>query len=167
MHPRLLRFTVLLIVCPISLLSAQSLEPRQQLYRYIDGVAHSHLESRRQTIVRLQTRMDADRRRLEVREKILRLIGGLPERHGPVATKEFGTLSGDGFRVEKIAYESLSGFWVTANLYVSAAGAAEGSDAGGIHIIARDEIDAGIANTPAAGYSGTHRFDAATRLGPA
>src|SRR5439155_6739960 len=32
------------------------------------------------------------------------------------------TLSGDGFRIEKIAYESLPGFWVTANVYIPAAG---------------------------------------------
>src|SRR5262249_23578181 len=57
------------------------------------------------------------------RAKILRLIGGLPENPGRVAVKDFGTIAGDGFRVEKIAYESLPGFWVTADLYVPAAGA--------------------------------------------
>lgn len=36
--------------------------------------------------------------------------------------KEFGSLAGDGFRVEKLAYESLPGLWETANLYVPAAG---------------------------------------------
>ena len=58
-----------------------------------------------------------------VREKMLGLIGGLPERHGPVAVKTFGTTAADGFRIEKIAYESLPGFWVTANLYVPSGGA--------------------------------------------
>ena len=32
-------------------------------------------------------------------------------------------MRGDGFRVEKIAYESLPGLWVTANVYVPRAGA--------------------------------------------
>jgi cephalosporin-C deacetylase-like acetyl esterase len=32
--------------------------------------------------------------------------------------KQFGTVPGDGVRIEKLAYESLPGFWVTANLYV-------------------------------------------------
>jgi hypothetical protein len=49
-------------------------------------------------------------------------MGGLPESRGPVAVKQFGTLSADGFRVGKIAYESLPGFWVTADLYVPATG---------------------------------------------
>jgi cephalosporin-C deacetylase-like acetyl esterase len=58
-----------------------------------------------------------------IREKMLGLIGGLTEQHGPVAVKTFGTTAGDGFRIEKIAYESLPGFWVTANLYVPSGGA--------------------------------------------
>ncbi len=36
--------------------------------------------------------------------------------------KEFGSVPGDGFRVEKIAYESLPGFFVTANVFVPASG---------------------------------------------
>ena len=31
-------------------------------------------------------------------------------------------MAGDGFRIEKLAYESLPGFWVTANLYAPADG---------------------------------------------
>jgi hypothetical protein len=58
-----------------------------------------------------------------VRQKILGLIGGLPENHGPVSVKQLGAVSGDGFRVEKIAYESLPGFWVAADVYIPAAGA--------------------------------------------
>jgi cephalosporin-C deacetylase-like acetyl esterase len=118
MRLRLQRFFLLSALCPALLVSAQSLEPRQQLYGYIDGIAHSRLEARRQTISRIHTRVDADHRKSEVREKMLRLIGGLPERGGPVTVKEFGSVGGEGFRVEKIAYESLPNFWVTADVYV-------------------------------------------------
>jgi cephalosporin-C deacetylase-like acetyl esterase len=120
MRLRTLRSILLNALFPILLLSAQPVEPRQQLYRYLDGIARERLEHRKQDIARIETRGGAERRRTQVREKILRLIGGLPERRGPVAVKEFGTLSADGFHVEKIAYESLSNFWVTANLYVPA-----------------------------------------------
>ena len=61
--------------------------------------------------------------RPQVRQQILSLIGGLPAHSGPVAVKQFGSLSGDGFRIEKLAYESLPGLWVTANLYLPASGA--------------------------------------------
>ena len=96
--------------------------PRQKLIRYLDGISRSRLELRSRTIAQIKTRSEAERRKVIVRDKILGLIGGLPDFRGPVAVKEFGTLSGDGFRVEKIAFESLPGFWVTANVYVPNSG---------------------------------------------
>jgi cephalosporin-C deacetylase-like acetyl esterase len=102
--------------------SAEDQAPRQKLIAYLDGLANSQLNARKQAVAQIQTRADEDRRKAMVREKILHLIGGLPESHGPVAVKQFGTLTSDGFRVEKIAYESLPGFWVTADLYVPATG---------------------------------------------
>jgi cephalosporin-C deacetylase-like acetyl esterase len=112
----------LAIACPMWLMALQSDDPRQQLFRYIDGIARVRLEARKQEIAQIRTRAAAETRRTAVREKVLRLIGGLPERMGRVQVKTFGTYSGDGFRVENIAYESLPGFWVTANLYLPSAG---------------------------------------------
>jgi uncharacterized protein (TIGR03435 family) len=102
------------------LLPAQSVEPRQKLIDYLDGVASTQLDARRQAIARIQSRADAGERREMVRRKVIELIGGLPESSLPVAVKSFGTIEGDGFRVEKLAYESLPNFWVTANVYVPA-----------------------------------------------
>jgi len=92
--------------------------PREKLIAYLDDIAYAQLHSRKQAVAQIQTRADAERRKAMVRGKILGLIGGLPESRGPVAVKQFGRLSSDGFHVEKIAYESLPGFWVTADLYV-------------------------------------------------
>ncbi len=95
---------------------------RQKLIETLDGIADQQLAERADAVARIQTRADAERRKTQAREKILTLIGGLPEHRGPVAVKQFGTLTGDGFRVEKLAYESLPGLWVTANLYLPATG---------------------------------------------
>jgi hypothetical protein len=46
---------------------------------------------------------------------------GSSAEHGPVPVKQFGTISFAGFRLEKIAYESIPGFWVIANIYVPTA----------------------------------------------
>lgn len=117
------RFIAAGIAFPALWLAAQStVAPREQMISYLDGIAKTQLDARHAAVVQIKTRGDADRRKGEVREKILSLIGGLPERKGPVAVKTFGTVSADGFRVEKIAYESLPGFWVTADLYVPATG---------------------------------------------
>jgi cephalosporin-C deacetylase-like acetyl esterase len=102
--------------------AADSGDARPQLIQYLNGLAQTHLDSRKAEIAKITTRADAERRKALVKRKILSLIGGLPEHRGPVAVKEFGTVTADGFRLEKVAYESLPGFWVTANVYVPATG---------------------------------------------
>ena len=112
-----------LTVCSLAPLSGKMFgETREQLIQYLDNLAGAQLQQRQQAISQVHSRADADRRKAMVRQKILQLIGGLPERSGRVAVKQFGSISGDGFRVEKLAYESLPGFWVTANVYLPAEG---------------------------------------------
>jgi len=111
----------LAIVAALATLSAQPQQPRQQLIDYLDGIAGTQLEARKQAVALIQTRADADRRKAAVRQKITALIGGLPQSTGPVIVKSFGTVTGDGFRIEKLAFQSLPNFWVTANVYVPTA----------------------------------------------
>jgi len=126
--PALATITVSAVCCSALFIYAQTAAvqsdngARSKLYGYIDSIARSQLNARKQAILQVRTSTAAERRRAEVRDKILRLIGGLPTRTGVPAVKEFGSVSGDGFRMDKIAYESLPGFWVTANLYVPVSG---------------------------------------------
>src|SRR5947209_6505661 len=119
------RFLRIAALVALSAAWALSDEPtgREQLILYLTGLSRAHLDRRSQAIAQIQTRAGAESRKAMVREKILGLMGGIFENRGPVSVKQFGTLAGDGFRVEKLAYESLPGFWVTANLYAPAAGA--------------------------------------------
>jgi len=121
MTPKKVHAAVCAVVVAGSL-AAQSGDARARLIAYLNGLAQTHLDARKQAVAQLRTRADAERRKTEVRGKILQLIGGLPERHGTPAVKTFGAVSADGFSVEKIAYESLPGFWVTANVYVPSSG---------------------------------------------
>lgn len=57
----------------------------------------------------------------EFRAAVLRGLGGLPERT-PLNARVTGTLQRDGYRVEKIVFESQPGFHVTANLYLPSSG---------------------------------------------
>ncbi len=59
----------------------------------------------------------------EFRAAFLKGLGGLPERT-PLNARVTGTLQRDGYRVEKIVFESQPGFHVTANLYLPTTGAA-------------------------------------------
>jgi cephalosporin-C deacetylase-like acetyl esterase len=121
-----------LSIGPLSLIAISALlanaqtdnAARQRLIESLDSVANTQLAARTQTIAKIQNAAAADQRKAQVRRKILDLMGGLPENRGRLSVKQFGTLPGDGFHVEKLAYESLPGFWVTANLYVPETGKA-------------------------------------------
>jgi cephalosporin-C deacetylase-like acetyl esterase len=53
-----------------------------------------------------------------VRAKVLELIGGLPEYNGPLNARVTGNLDLGDYTVEKIVFESLPKYFVTANLYL-------------------------------------------------
>jgi cephalosporin-C deacetylase-like acetyl esterase len=97
----------------ISAAFAQTDDARQSLIRELNRMGLSQLRGRA-----THPPQSAD----DIRSKLKQLIGPLPERGKQVEVRRFGTLQGDGFRIEKIAYESLPGMWVTANVYVPAAG---------------------------------------------
>ena len=54
----------------------------------------------------------------DLRTKALAMIGGLPTERTPLNARITGTLPRDGYRIDKLVYESLPGFHVTALLYV-------------------------------------------------
>ena len=58
------------------------------------------------------------RRRERMRAHFLSAVRGLPEERTPLKSTCTGTLERDAYRIEKIIYESLPRFYVTANLYV-------------------------------------------------
>ncbi|MCU1251033.1 MAG: Acetyl xylan esterase [Edaphobacter sp.] len=90
---------------------------RAELTNYLDEIAAKQTAARRATIAAINTRTQAEARQHEVHQKILTLIGGLPEKT-PLNAKVLGTIQVEGFRIEKILYESQPNFPVTALLYV-------------------------------------------------
>lgn len=56
-------------------------------------------------------------RRENLREKLRTIVGELPQRT-PLNARTVGTIDGDGYRIEKVVYESRPGHHVTANLYL-------------------------------------------------
>ena len=109
------------IACLTLLLHAAGTPPsgtQAQLDHYLSGIAHADLEQRAALIAQIQTRAQAERRQADVRATVLRLIGGLPRQRTPLNATLVGTLPAQGFHVERLIYDSLPGFHVTANLYV-------------------------------------------------
>jgi cephalosporin-C deacetylase-like acetyl esterase len=60
---------------------------------------------------------EAEARKKIVRSKMLDDLGGLPEYNGPLNPRINGEIRNDAFTIEKVIYDSLPGFYITANVY--------------------------------------------------
>jgi len=87
------------------------------LLRWMDQIAQEQLARRENTIARIRTIADADLRKKSVRAKLLELIGGLPDYRGPLNARVTGQLANASYTLEKVIFESLPNYFVTANLY--------------------------------------------------
>jgi cephalosporin-C deacetylase-like acetyl esterase len=69
----------------------------------------------------VKTPDEAETRHRDVRQKMLEMVGGLPERT-PLQPIVASVLERDGYRIENVMYQSRPNFWVTAILYVPTTG---------------------------------------------
>jgi cephalosporin-C deacetylase-like acetyl esterase len=98
-------------------------DPSRTLPDFLAQIALRHLAERERRVAQISTLEEIEKRRRFIREKILQAIGGLPNRT-PLNPKVTGTLKRDGYRIEKIIFESQPSFYVTANLYLPETGRA-------------------------------------------
>lgn len=91
------------------------------LVSYLAGNLNALAEKWDQVRDQVRTREQAETRHLYVRQKMVEMVGGLPERTPlqPIVTK---VLDRDGYRIENVIYQSRPNYWVTANLYVPTSG---------------------------------------------
>ena len=108
---------VLLLVGPAVSLRAQE-DADTRLLRWLDSIAQQQLDRRAAEIQSIRTVEAAERRKQYVREKILEIIGGLPDYAGPLNAKVTGRIEKPNYVIEKVIFESLPQFYVTANLYL-------------------------------------------------
>jgi cephalosporin-C deacetylase-like acetyl esterase len=85
---------------------------------WIDGVAQKQLAARKAEIRAIRTRDQAEARKQAVYRKLMDVYGGLPDYKGPLNAKVTGSVDAGTYRIEKVMFESLPRYWVTANLYV-------------------------------------------------
>ncbi len=83
----------------------------------MDQIAQQQLARREKTIAGIHSVADAERRKEFVRKSLLELIGGLPGYNGPLNPRITGRIQSGNFTIEKVIFESLPGFYVTADLY--------------------------------------------------
>lgn len=87
------------------------------LYHYMTRQAYQMLDDRQAEIRSLTTARDWRQRQQHVREVLQQIVGPFPEKT-PLHPKVTGVVRKDDYRVEKVLYESLPGFYVTAGLFI-------------------------------------------------
>ena len=79
---------------------------------------HEQYDARRRDVEEALSSRDSLRKRQEeLRKRLRTIVGELPGK-SPLNAKTTGTLEGDGFRVEKVVFQSRPQHYVTSNLYI-------------------------------------------------
>jgi dienelactone hydrolase len=69
-----------------------------------------------------RTRAAWGEKRTALRRAMLAAMGPFPQQPGPLNARTVGVLRRQGYRIEKVLFESRSGVWVTSSLYLPEAG---------------------------------------------
>jgi dienelactone hydrolase len=96
---------------------AAGVPPRKMLYTFLQAEAKKHFDARRQAVAALKTPDDLKRRQQELRARFLEALGGFPEKT-PLNARILGTDQGDGYRLQRVVYESRPNHHVTALFYL-------------------------------------------------
>src|ERR1700753_3207530 len=106
-------FGVALFLLPLCAQEAS----QDQVLAGMNSVAQRQLQERAGVIGGIHTVAQAEQRKAEVRNKLLQDLGGLPDYHGPLNARITGKIKNASYTIEKVLYETLPGFFVTANVY--------------------------------------------------
>ena len=85
---------------------------------YQTSLAWRQDELRQARWSQVKTEADLLRLRAELKKSVLEMIGGLPTEKSEMHATITGRISAKGFHIEKLVYQSLPGFFVTALVYV-------------------------------------------------
>jgi len=105
-----------MFLIPCALL-AQEVAIKDPLLRWMNQIAQRQLQERQRAIDQIHTVAEAERRKTVVREKLLEILGGLPDYQGTLEARITGTIQAEGYSIEKVLFQSLPNFYVTGDLY--------------------------------------------------
>ncbi len=91
--------------------------PGSLLINHLTKQAMDYYEIRDREIAKLKTRSDWTRRQDIVKDKLMEIVGPFPEKT-PLNPRITGTIKKEGYRIDKIVYEAMPGYYVTGCLYV-------------------------------------------------
>jgi cephalosporin-C deacetylase-like acetyl esterase len=91
--------------------------PPRMLRAYLLAQSKKAFDARRAAVATLKTPDDVRKRQKELRAKFIEALGGFPDKT-PLHARVVGTIQRDGYRVERVVYESRPDHHVTASLYL-------------------------------------------------
>jgi dienelactone hydrolase len=89
----------------------------KDVHRQILALAAKQEQQRRARFAAVQSPAQLETLQKELRQKFLTAIGGLPAPMGPPRARKVGSVEGDDYRIEKLVFESLPDYFVSALLY--------------------------------------------------
>lgn len=90
---------------------------RYLLARHLAKYSHEYLDKRTEEVRLLRTQNDWRQRQTRIKQIVLDTLGPWPERT-PLKSQIVGTLQRENYRIEKLIFQSMRGFYVTAAIYV-------------------------------------------------
>lgn len=87
------------------------------LYHYLSSQAFNYLNKRSSEVKKLNTKEQWRKRQKEVHKTLVDIVGPFPEKT-PLNAKVVGRVEKNGYHIEKIIYESMPKYFVTACLFV-------------------------------------------------
>jgi dienelactone hydrolase len=87
------------------------------VHRQLLDLAGRQEGERRARFAAVKTKAELEELQGSLRRTFLRLLGGLPDKEGAPPVTKTGRIEGDGYLIEKLAYESFPGYYVPALLY--------------------------------------------------
>jgi len=88
-----------------------------RLYAHLQQEAYAALDRRKEACEALKAPVDILAYQQRLREFFVKQLGGFPERT-PLNAKTVGTIEADGYRIEKVIFDSQPRHHITANLYL-------------------------------------------------
>jgi dienelactone hydrolase len=90
---------------------------KNMLVHHLNKQAFALLDIRDNEIAGLKTKEDWIKRQIKVKDILMNTVGPFPEKT-PLNAKVTGVIKKEGFKIEKIIYESIPGFYVTGCLFI-------------------------------------------------
>jgi dienelactone hydrolase len=90
---------------------------KNMLVHHLNKQAFDYLDIRDKEIAGLKTKEDWVNRQKKMKDILIKTVGPFPEKT-PLNSKVTGVVKKDGYKIEKIIYESMPGFYVTSCLYI-------------------------------------------------